>query len=161
MRLKFSNGEHTITDGPFAETREVLGGFHLIDVPSLEEAIEAGGSTLRDFASPSGELGYFSKEWRVYGRESLPCPRCGTAIRRRASITPCRPTWRSAARERGRCRMLHEQHSALDVITKNAIAMMRLRFAQLTRAGMARAVGLANALHPPSLQRAPRTPVPG
>jgi GT2 family glycosyltransferase len=42
------------------------------------------------------------------------------------------------ARERGRCRMLHEQHSALDVIAKNAIAMTRLRIAQVTGAGIAR-----------------------
>jgi GT2 family glycosyltransferase len=42
------------------------------------------------------------------------------------------------ARERGRCRMLHEKHSALDVITKNAIAMTRLRIAQLTRADLSR-----------------------
>jgi GT2 family glycosyltransferase len=42
------------------------------------------------------------------------------------------------ARERGRCRMLHEKHSSLDVILKNAIAMTRLRIAQLTGAGLAR-----------------------
>ena len=42
------------------------------------------------------------------------------------------------ARERGRCRMLHEKHSAADVILKNAIAMMRLRIAQLMRADIAR-----------------------
>lgn len=42
------------------------------------------------------------------------------------------------ARERGRCRMLHEKHSALDVITKNAIAFTRLRIAQLTGAGLPR-----------------------
>jgi hypothetical protein len=28
-----------VTDGPFAETREVLGGYYLIDVPNLDEAI--------------------------------------------------------------------------------------------------------------------------
>ncbi|HEX9931804.1 MAG TPA: bifunctional DNA-formamidopyrimidine glycosylase/DNA-(apurinic or apyrimidinic site) lyase [Allosphingosinicella sp.] len=49
----------------------------------LLAAIEAGGSTLRDYARPDGELGYFSKQWRVYGREGEPC-RCGSAIRRRA-----------------------------------------------------------------------------
>ena len=49
----------------------------------LQAAIAAGGSTLRDYVRPDGELGYFSKEWRVYGREGLPCPRCGAAIRRR------------------------------------------------------------------------------
>jgi formamidopyrimidine-DNA glycosylase len=49
----------------------------------LAAAIAAGGSSLRDYVRPDGELGYFSKEWRVYGREGLPCPRCATAIRRR------------------------------------------------------------------------------
>jgi glucosyl-dolichyl phosphate glucuronosyltransferase len=42
------------------------------------------------------------------------------------------------ARERGRCRMLHEKHSAADVILKNAIAMTRLRVAQLTGASLPR-----------------------
>jgi GT2 family glycosyltransferase len=42
------------------------------------------------------------------------------------------------ARERGRCRMLHEKHSALDVIAKNAIAWTRLRIAQLTGAALPR-----------------------
>ncbi|MEJ7933070.1 bifunctional DNA-formamidopyrimidine glycosylase/DNA-(apurinic or apyrimidinic site) lyase [Sphingobium sp. AN558] len=48
----------------------------------LAAAIMAGGSTLRDYARPDGELGYFSKQWRVYGREGLACP-CGGTIRRR------------------------------------------------------------------------------
>ena len=42
------------------------------------------------------------------------------------------------ARERGRCRMLHENHSTADVILKNAIAMARLRIAQMTGAGLPR-----------------------
>ena len=48
----------------------------------LAAAILAGGSSLRDFARPDGELGYFSKDWRVYGREGDAC-HCGAAIRRR------------------------------------------------------------------------------
>lgn len=48
----------------------------------LAAAITAGGSTLRDYARPDGELGYFSKQWRVYGREGEPC-HCGTTIERR------------------------------------------------------------------------------
>ena len=55
-------------------------------VPAIEEvlreAIEAGGSTLRDFARPDGELGYFSKSFAVYGREGQGCP-CGGTVRRR------------------------------------------------------------------------------
>ena len=48
----------------------------------LEAAIEAGGSTLRDYARPDGELGYFARQWRVYGREGEACG-CGTPVRRR------------------------------------------------------------------------------
>ncbi len=47
----------------------------------LAQAIEAGGSSLRDYARPDGELGYFAKEWRVYGREGEPCP-CGGTVQR-------------------------------------------------------------------------------
>lgn len=49
----------------------------------LSAAIEAGGSSLRDYARPDGELGYFSNQWRVYGREGQACT-CGATIRRRA-----------------------------------------------------------------------------
>jgi formamidopyrimidine-DNA glycosylase len=45
----------------------------------LIAAIEAGGSTLRDYARPDGQLGYFAKQWRVYGREDGVCP-CGKGI---------------------------------------------------------------------------------
>jgi formamidopyrimidine-DNA glycosylase len=47
----------------------------------LDEAIAAGGSTLKDFASPDGELGYFSKRFDVYDRAGQPC-RCGGSVRR-------------------------------------------------------------------------------
>ena len=39
----------------------------------LEDAIRAGGSTLKDFAAPDGELGYFSKQFDVYDRTGDPC----------------------------------------------------------------------------------------
>jgi len=50
----------------------------------LAEAIEAGGSTLRDYASADGALGYFQHSFAVYGRESEPClrPGCPGHIRR-------------------------------------------------------------------------------
>jgi len=47
----------------------------------LEAAILAGGSSLRDYVRPDGELGYFSKQWRVYGREGEPCDCGGTVAR--------------------------------------------------------------------------------
>jgi formamidopyrimidine-DNA glycosylase len=47
----------------------------------LDEAIAAGGSTLRDFASPDGELGYFPKSFAVYDREGQACL-CGGTVKR-------------------------------------------------------------------------------
>ena len=37
--VRVRDGRRLVTDGPFAETREVLGGFHLVDVADLNEAI--------------------------------------------------------------------------------------------------------------------------
>lgn len=50
----------------------------------LEEAILAGGSTLRDFAHADGSLGYFQHRFRVYDREGEPCttPGCGAPVKR-------------------------------------------------------------------------------
>ena len=43
---------------------------------TLQEAIDAGGSSLRDYVQTDGELGYFQHAWRVYGREGEACS-CG------------------------------------------------------------------------------------
>jgi formamidopyrimidine-DNA glycosylase len=48
----------------------------------LAAAIEAGGSSLRDYVDTRGELGYFQLQTRVYDREGAPCRTCGTPIRR-------------------------------------------------------------------------------
>ncbi|MFN6951407.1 MAG: bifunctional DNA-formamidopyrimidine glycosylase/DNA-(apurinic or apyrimidinic site) lyase [Albidovulum sp.] len=50
----------------------------------LAEAIEAGGSSLRDYRQTDGELGYFQHAFRVYDRSGEPCPRpgCGGTIAR-------------------------------------------------------------------------------
>lgn len=50
----------------------------------LNEAIAAGGSSLRDHRSPDGELGYFQHTFQVYGREGEPCRTkgCGGIVRR-------------------------------------------------------------------------------
>ena len=39
-RVKFSGSKHTVVDGPFTETKELIAGFWLIEVKSREEAIE-------------------------------------------------------------------------------------------------------------------------
>ena len=50
----------------------------------LEDAIAAGGSSLRDYRQADGELGYFQHSFDVYGREGAPCrrPGCDGTIRR-------------------------------------------------------------------------------
>ncbi|MGH6799871.1 MAG: bifunctional DNA-formamidopyrimidine glycosylase/DNA-(apurinic or apyrimidinic site) lyase [Methylocella sp.] len=48
----------------------------------LEEAVAAGGSSLRNHRKTDGALGYFQHSFRVYGREDEPCPRCGGQVRR-------------------------------------------------------------------------------
>jgi len=48
----------------------------------LEDAIRAGGSTLKDFAAPDGELGYFSKQFDVYDRGGEPCRSCEGKVKR-------------------------------------------------------------------------------
>ncbi len=48
---------------------------------TLQAAIEAGGSTLRDFVDSSGKPGYFQQQYFVYDRAEQPCLRCGSPIR--------------------------------------------------------------------------------
>lgn len=48
---------------------------------TLELAIVAGGSSLRDYVGSDGMAGNFQSQFTVYGRAGEPCPRCGTAIR--------------------------------------------------------------------------------
>ena len=50
----------------------------------LEDAVAAGGSTIRDYADAEGLSGLFQHSWAVYGREEAPCvrPRCTGAVRR-------------------------------------------------------------------------------
>lgn len=40
VSVRVRNGKQSVTDGPFAETREVLGGYYIVDVANLDEAIQ-------------------------------------------------------------------------------------------------------------------------
>ncbi|MBN8533318.1 MAG: bifunctional DNA-formamidopyrimidine glycosylase/DNA-(apurinic or apyrimidinic site) lyase [Rhizobiales bacterium] len=63
------------------EAQRLVSEIHLV----LEEAIEAGGSSLRDFRHEDGSLGYFQHAFRVYDRagEVCPTPECGGTIERK------------------------------------------------------------------------------
>jgi formamidopyrimidine-DNA glycosylase len=46
----------------------------------LQNAIEQGGTTLRNFVNETGNPGYFKQQLQVYGRAGLSCPRCQTSL---------------------------------------------------------------------------------
>jgi len=66
----------------------------------LTEAIEAGGSSLRDYVQADGELGYFQHRWAVYGKEGEPCPGCTCAEGVRRIVQSGRSTFFCAKRQR-------------------------------------------------------------
>jgi len=66
----------------------------------LTEAIEAGGSSLRDYVQTDGELGYFQHHWAVYGREGEPCPGCTCKEGVRRIVQSGRSTFYCAKKQR-------------------------------------------------------------
>src|SRR5208337_4942515 len=66
----------------------------------LTEAIEAGGSSLRDYVQADGELGYFQHRWAVYGHEGDPCPGCDCSGAVRRIVQSGRSTFFCAKRQR-------------------------------------------------------------
>ena len=70
----------TPTGKPNARTNALIPHIQAV----LAEAIEAGGSTLRDYQQADGSLGYFQHRFHVYGREGEPCltPACRGKVRR-------------------------------------------------------------------------------
>ncbi len=59
----------------------------------LEEAIAAGGSSLRNYVQANGELGYFQHRWAVYAREGEPCPACNCSVGVRRIVQAGRSTF--------------------------------------------------------------------
>ncbi len=78
-RARLSPRRGTTSVGPL-RARRLVAAIRAV----LEEAIAAGGSSLRDHARIDGELGYFQHHFRVYGRAGAPCPRpdCDGTVRR-------------------------------------------------------------------------------
>lgn len=71
---------------------------HIRDV--LTEAIEAGGSTLRDYVQADGGLGSFQYAHAVYGREGEPCPKCTCSEGVRRIVQSNRSTFYCPVRQR-------------------------------------------------------------
>jgi hypothetical protein len=77
---KAASGEVTVTDGPFAESKEVLGGYALLNAASKEEAVEhtrrfldhvdkGTWETYQLYEMPTGELDVASRSWENAVRE--------------------------------------------------------------------------------------------
>jgi formamidopyrimidine-DNA glycosylase len=67
---------------------------------TLERAIAAGGSSLRDYVQASGELGYFQHHWAVYGKEGEKCPRCNCRAGIKRIVQNARSTYYCAKYQR-------------------------------------------------------------
>lgn len=67
-------------DATPAQLRELVKQVRVV----LQQSIDAGGSSLRDYVQTDGELGYYQDQWRVYGRAGDKCARrgCGGHIAR-------------------------------------------------------------------------------
>ncbi|MCG8562935.1 MAG: bifunctional DNA-formamidopyrimidine glycosylase/DNA-(apurinic or apyrimidinic site) lyase [Hyphomicrobiales bacterium] len=70
----------TKAGGPSVRAERLVAAIQAV----LREAIDAGGSTLRDYHQADGSLGYFQHSFAVYGREGQSCarPGCGGTVRR-------------------------------------------------------------------------------
>ena len=66
----------------------------------LDSALQAGGSSLRDYVQASGELGYFQHQFSVYGREGEPCPECDCKQSVKRIVQSGRSTFYCAKRQR-------------------------------------------------------------
>jgi formamidopyrimidine-DNA glycosylase len=78
--LKLAGALATKTGKPTARTKALVDGIKAV----LEDAIKAGGSSLRDYKQTDGSLGEFQHRFKVYGREGKPCAKkgCGGTVRR-------------------------------------------------------------------------------
>jgi hypothetical protein len=56
LRVQYTRGEHRVLDGPFAETKELIDGFALIEVASQEEAIEVARRFMHIAGEGQGEI---------------------------------------------------------------------------------------------------------
>jgi hypothetical protein len=65
---KAASGEVTVTDGPFVETKEVLGGYALLNAASMQEAVEH----TRRFLDHVGQDGTWEGTWETYQLFEMP-----------------------------------------------------------------------------------------
>jgi hypothetical protein len=65
-KIALNGGEITVTDGPYAETKELIDGFAIIEVGSMEKAIEEASAFMKIAGEGRGEI------LRIYGPGEVP-----------------------------------------------------------------------------------------
>ena len=78
VRVRSNRGKLSVTDGPFTETKEVIGGYAILEAPSMKEALEI----TRRFLAIHGEEWNLECEVRAldgpeFGASASRCPWCG------------------------------------------------------------------------------------
>ena len=68
--VSYVGGKRTVTDGPYAEAKELVAGFAIIDVPTIEEAV----SWVSRFAEAAGIGESEIRELFIYGQDPVPGP---------------------------------------------------------------------------------------
>jgi formamidopyrimidine-DNA glycosylase len=78
--MRLAGSLATKSGKPTAKTKALVAAIKAV----LEEAIRAGGSSLRDYKRADGTLGEFQHRFKIYDREGKPCSRqgCGGTVRR-------------------------------------------------------------------------------
>jgi len=84
-RIRIGGGKTDVVDGPFAEAKELVGGFAIFDLPSKEVAVESGRRFMQLHADILGPAYRAELEIRqIYGPEEV----CGPGAERHAGAVP-------------------------------------------------------------------------
>ena len=75
----FKAGVHPLKRASVLTKKEIL-AIQEQAIATLEEAIKAGGTTIRSYVNSQGDMGMFQQELYVYGQENKACKKCGTEI---------------------------------------------------------------------------------
>ncbi len=75
----FRSGIHPLRPADHLSDEEYA-RLHAAIVATLQEAVEAGGSSIKSYVNGQGEMGMFQHQLQMYGREGQPCIHCGTLI---------------------------------------------------------------------------------
>lgn len=75
----FRAGVHPETKANTLSDQQLEDIYHAI-IATLNEAVDAGGSSIKSYVNGQGEMGMFQQQLQIYGRKDEPCVQCGTMI---------------------------------------------------------------------------------